>query len=170
LSVWPSISSASKTFHTTSSFTSTFYQFMLYQFLLSSCSLPGGPKKGNFFFSLLPHLRYLSLLCQTCIWPLPYWLCCCLFPHVILTPSQFVWVLPCPTSADTLTDFSHMAYSLPWWWRQYAPLKYRSTSMRLHGAMSQMAVIFVLTTMRIWNLTECEDDHRYLLAVGLIIF
>jgi hypothetical protein len=29
----------------------------------------------------------------------------------------------------------------PWWWRQYAPLKRRSTSTRLHGAMSHKAVV-----------------------------
>jgi hypothetical protein len=33
---------------------------------------------------------------------------------------------------------------LPWWWRQCASLKCRSTSMRLHCATSQKAVIFRL--------------------------
>jgi hypothetical protein len=46
------------------------------------------------------------------------------------------------------------AYSLPWWWRQFAPLKCQSTSMRLHGVVSQEAVIFIFTTMRTWNLTS----------------
>jgi hypothetical protein len=32
--------------------------------------------------------------------------------------------------------------SLPWWWRQYAPLKRRSSSARLHGAVFHKAVIF----------------------------
>jgi hypothetical protein len=34
-------------------------------------------------------------------------------------------------------------HSLPSWWRQYTPLKRCSTSMRLHGAVSQKAVIFM---------------------------
>jgi hypothetical protein len=32
--------------------------------------------------------------------------------------------------------------SLPWWWRQYALLKRRSNTTRLHGAISQQALIF----------------------------
>jgi hypothetical protein len=32
--------------------------------------------------------------------------------------------------------------SLLRWWRQFAPLKYPSTSLRLHGTISQKAVIF----------------------------
>jgi hypothetical protein len=30
-----------------------------------------------------------------------------------------------------------------WWWRQYTPLKCRCTSTRLHGVMSEKAVIFM---------------------------
>jgi hypothetical protein len=33
-------------------------------------------------------------------------------------------------------------YSSPWWWRQYSAAKRWRTSMRLHGAVSQKAVIF----------------------------
>jgi hypothetical protein len=32
--------------------------------------------------------------------------------------------------------------SSPWWWREKAPLKRRSTSIRLHGATTQKAAIF----------------------------
>jgi hypothetical protein len=39
-------------------------------------------------------------------------------------------------------EFSCAAYSMPWWWRKYVRLKFRSTSSRLHGATSQKAVIF----------------------------
>jgi hypothetical protein len=40
-----------------------------------------------------------------------------------------------------------------WWlWRQYAPLK-RWSIPRLHGAISQKALIFILATMRSWTLT-----------------
>jgi hypothetical protein len=42
--------------------------------------------------------------------------------------------------------------ALPWWWRQYARLKRWSTSKRLYSAVSQKAVIFILTTARTWNL------------------
>jgi hypothetical protein len=41
-----------------------------------------------------------------------------------------------------------------WWWRQYAPLKCRSTSTRLHGAISQNVDIFILAAVRTWNLTQ----------------
>jgi hypothetical protein len=43
--------------------------------------------------------------------------------------------------------------SLPWCWRQYAPLKRRSTPTRLHGTTSQKDLIFILTAVRTWNLT-----------------
>jgi hypothetical protein len=43
--------------------------------------------------------------------------------------------------------------SLPWLWGQYAPLNRRSTSTRLYGAIPQKALIFILATVRTWNLT-----------------
>jgi hypothetical protein len=42
--------------------------------------------------------------------------------------------------------------SLPWWWRQYTPLKRRSTSTRLHDAIYQKAVTFILAAVRTSNL------------------
>jgi hypothetical protein len=47
---------------------------------------------------------------------------------------------------------------LPWWWRQYAPLKRWSTSMWLHGATSQKILNFILTAVRTWNLTRNAGD------------
>jgi hypothetical protein len=41
----------------------------------------------------------------------------------------------------------------PWWWRQHAPLKRRSTSIWLHGSISQKALNFILAAVRTWNLT-----------------
>jgi hypothetical protein len=35
-----------------------------------------------------------------------------------------------------------MTAFIAWWWRKYTPLNRRSTSMNLHGAISQKAVIF----------------------------
>jgi hypothetical protein len=43
--------------------------------------------------------------------------------------------------------------SSPWWWRQHATLKCRSAQTRLHGAIYQKSVIFILTAVRTWNLT-----------------
>lgn len=43
--------------------------------------------------------------------------------------------------------------SLALWWRQYAPLKHQPTCTRLHCVISQRAVIFILATLRTWNLT-----------------
>jgi hypothetical protein len=40
-----------------------------------------------------------------------------------------------------------------WWWRQYAPLKRRSTSTWLHGSSSQKTFNFILAAVRTWNLT-----------------
>jgi hypothetical protein len=39
-------------------------------------------------------------------------------------------------------SISTAMYSWSWWWRQYAPLKRRTTPRRLHGATSQKALIF----------------------------
>jgi hypothetical protein len=41
----------------------------------------------------------------------------------------------------------------PLWRRQNAPVIRRCTSTRLHDAISQKAVIFILTAVRSWNLT-----------------
>jgi hypothetical protein len=43
--------------------------------------------------------------------------------------------------------------SSPWWWRQYEPLKRRSTSTRLRGVISEKAVIFIFAAVNTWNLT-----------------
>jgi hypothetical protein len=43
---------------------------------------------------------------------------------------------------------------MPWWWRQYAPLKRRSTSTWLRGSTSQTTLIFTLVAARTWNLTS----------------
>jgi hypothetical protein len=41
----------------------------------------------------------------------------------------------------------------PWWWRQHAPLKRRSTII-LHGSTSQKTILnFILASVRTWNLT-----------------
>jgi hypothetical protein len=48
--------------------------------------------------------------------------------------------------------------SSPWWWRQYALLKRRPTTTRLHGTISHKAIFFIIAAVRIWNLTSC---YRY---------
>jgi hypothetical protein len=45
--------------------------------------------------------------------------------------------------------------------RQYAPLKHLFISMILHGAISQMAVIFILTTVRTCNIDEKLEYLQY---------
>jgi hypothetical protein len=58
------------------------------------------------------------------------------------------------------TSCNCMMHSSPWWWRQYAPLKRRSTSMRLHGCTTQKAVIL---THDLWWLGRlCGDNQSYL--------
>jgi hypothetical protein len=63
-----------------------------------------------------------------------------------------------------VTSFWHItpcslveADSLHWWWRQYAPLKRRSTSTRVHGAISQRVVIFIVAAVRTCNLTRFSN-------------
>jgi hypothetical protein len=81
-------------------------------FLATSQWLTGGPKKGQFLFSLSLCLWYLFLSPAPPLQSLAYFL---------------MWSSP----------LSHDAYSLPWCWRQCAPLKCWFTSTRLHGATSQ---------------------------------
>jgi hypothetical protein len=56
-------------------------------------------------------------------------------------------------------------WSSPWWWRQYAPLKCLSTQTRLHGAITQMALIFLLAAVRTWNL-----ESQVILLEEIMIF
>jgi len=88
-------------------------------------------------------------------------------------------------SAAILSEDDSLSNCRPWWWRQYAPLKRRSTSMRLHGAESQKDVTFILAAVRIWNLTSSclfmfenitnthththARTHTYLLVVAFIL-
>jgi hypothetical protein len=66
-------------------------------------------------------------------------------------------------------------HSSPWWWRQYAPLKYRSTSTWPHGATSQKTLNFMLSAVRTWNLTFIKcfrynpslKDQRALFFIAL---
>jgi hypothetical protein len=53
----------------------------------------------------------------------------------------------------------------PWWWRQYVPLKRRSTII-LHGSTSQKTIPnFILAAVRTWNLTYNSllfaSEHRH---------
>jgi hypothetical protein len=41
----------------------------------------------------------------------------------------------------------------PWWWRQYAPLKRRSTIILLGSTSQNTALNIILTAVRTWNLT-----------------
>jgi hypothetical protein len=43
--------------------------------------------------------------------------------------------------------------SSPWWWRQYAPLKCRSTSTWLLSVTSHKTLNFILAALRTWNIT-----------------
>jgi hypothetical protein len=50
------------------------------------------------------------------------------------------------------------------WWRQYKPLKRRSTPTRLHDTTSQKTLIFILDAMRTWNLEQsawCSLTHAH---------
>jgi hypothetical protein len=65
-----------------------------------------------------------------------------------LTPRVYRnWPLRIPTHPNEL-------HARPWWWRQYAPLKLRSTSTWLHDATSQKPLYFILVAVTAWNLTQ----------------
>jgi hypothetical protein len=51
-------------------------------------------------------------------------------------------------------------------WRQYAPLKRRSTSTWLYGATSQKTLNFVLAAVRTWNLTKHSCFSAMFLSPG----
>jgi hypothetical protein len=58
-------------------------------------------------------------------------------------------ILPCKMTVDRRFRVTH-----PWWWRQYAPLKRRSTII-LHGITSQKTTPnIILAAVRTWNLTN----------------
>jgi hypothetical protein len=64
-----------------------------------------------------------------------------------------------PTSVNILSvsDYDNtskwiLLLSLPWWWRQYTPLKHRSTSMRQHSTISQRAVM-------VRHLNTCRSEN-----------
>jgi hypothetical protein len=49
----------------------------------------------------------------------------------------------------------------PWWWRQNAPLKRRSTII-LHCSISQKTILNIIpAAVRTWNLTSYETDHLW---------
>jgi hypothetical protein len=62
--------------------------------------------------------------------------------------TAFCNIVPCSLEVDLCF---RCATKLPWW-RQYAPLKCQSTSLALHGAVSQKAVIFILAAVGTWSL------------------
>jgi hypothetical protein len=52
------------------------------------------------------------------------------------------------------------AMSAPWWRRQHAPLKRRSTFNLEHGSTSQKILSFILAAVRTWNLTNFYYVHN----------
>jgi hypothetical protein len=73
-------------------------------------------------------------------------------------------VLPCKIIVDrrfrvhTASIITH-----PWWWRQYAPLKRRSTII-LQGSTSQKTILnIILAAVRTWNLTSIVSFYRLVL-------
>jgi hypothetical protein len=55
----------------------------------------------------------------------------------------------------------------PWWWRQHAPLKRRSTSFWEHGRTSQKTTLnIILDAVRTWNLTYKKSILRSVRFVG----
>jgi hypothetical protein len=63
-------------------------------------------------------------------------------------------VLPCKIIVDRRFKGTYCLQHHPWWWRQYVPLKRRSTII-LQGRTSQKTILnFILAAVRTWNLTS----------------
>jgi hypothetical protein len=61
-------------------------------------------------------------------------------------------------------------FTHPWWWRQHAPLKHRSTII-LHGSISQKTtLIIVLAAVRTWNLTKYLHASFWYRTRILVVF
>jgi hypothetical protein len=62
---------------------------------------------------------------------------------------------------------SHVAYSVPWWWRQCTHLRCRSTFMRLHSTAPQRAVTF--NSKKLWWIWFVSSHVANLLVTALQI-
>jgi len=66
--------------------------------------------------------------------------------YTMMFRAVFWVILPCKMIVDR-------RFRDPWWWRQYAPLKRRSTII-LHGSITQKTALnIILAAVRTWNLT-----------------
>jgi hypothetical protein len=69
-------------------------------------------------------------------------------------PTTLFSDTPNKCSSLNKTDKVSDNFRVFWWWRQYAPLKRRSTSTWPHGSTSQKTLNFRLDAVRTWNLTK----------------
>jgi hypothetical protein len=61
--------------------------------------------------------------------------------------------MPCKIIVDRRFRGTYCLHYHPGWWRQYVPLKRRSTII-LHGITSQKTILnIILAAVRTWNLT-----------------
>jgi hypothetical protein len=75
-----------------------------------------------------------------------------------ILPASSGWKIT-PTNKKTASSLSLLLawFTLqPWRWRQYIPLIYRWTSIRLHGIISQKTVLFA---MRLSNVVKGEEFY-----------
>jgi hypothetical protein len=77
-----------------------------------------------------------------------HWLIITSFP-INLAKFHLVWQIPIFPA-----NLSHMAYSLPWWWRQYVPPKCWFASLKLHSAISKKAVIFIGNSLQDYTASQ----------------
>jgi hypothetical protein len=69
------------------------------------------------------------------------------------------WVIqPCKLIVDRRFRGAYCLHDHPWWWRQYTPLKRRSTII-LHGSITQKTTLNIIpAAVRTWNLTWGKVD------------
>jgi hypothetical protein len=123
-------------------------------FMNTKCWIPTTKEQWRLRVYVLMAHNYQTLVHQICIIMIPHII------HLSLTcgicsgrwkPSG---IQHCVTEAD---QCFRGAYCLShngdeWWWRQYAPLKHKSTSTRLHGVISLTTAILTLAAVRTWDL------------------
>jgi hypothetical protein len=76
---------------------------------------------------------------------------CSVFFHVMIEVLKFYLDFKTRVLSD-IASYSLGVQLSSWWWRQWAPLKRRSTRTRLNDVISHKALIFILAAVRTWNI------------------
>jgi hypothetical protein len=125
---------------------------MMIFWIVTPCRLAGRYQRFREAYCLHRHCwRWRQHVSPNC-WYLPA------SPHGITTQKITIAVFTGPTHSCIST--SRAGYSSFWWWRHYALLKRRSSPTRLHGAVSQKVLIFIIYII-IYNPWRYSSDEPW---------